>query len=115
MLIYAKKVLSPDPNRRGREEAVEERNATEKVMSAIASTRRFDSGNVSLGSFAIQTFPMHMIHFVGNIYKHATLFINCLRAPCLQRSDKWYGCFYITELKFHLVLDRPAKEITVKE
>lgn len=42
----------------------------------------------------VQTFPVHIIHFLRDVYKDATLFEQCWHKRLLQRSDKWRGRLY---------------------
>lgn len=56
---------------------------------------------------------MNIIHFLGNVYKHATLLAMCRHISLLQRSVKRRGRFFIIEVDILLALDTSEQRIAV--
>lgn len=58
------------------DKAVKLRNVFLAKMGTLASKRSVNSWSVPPGNVPIQNSPAHMIHFVRNLYKNATLLKN---------------------------------------
>lgn len=50
-----------------------------KEMAALASKRKLDCWTLSAGLVLMQTFPVHVLYSLPNLYKHATLFVNAIK------------------------------------
>lgn len=45
-----------------------------KEIEANSSRQRVDCWTVPASLFPVQMFPVHIMHFAGNVYKHAALY-----------------------------------------
>lgn len=83
-------------------------------MAALASEKNVESCSVLARLVPAQTFLVHKIHFLGYVYKDATLFKKCQHISFLKRSDKLRGYFYGMEVRTLRVPDTSTRGVTVK-
>lgn len=75
------------------------------AMEAISSRIVTQSWEVPADLDPLQTFPVHIMHFVGNMYEDGALYEKCRHIPMLQWSEKWRGQFYIMGIKSLFALE----------
>lgn len=79
--VYAKHVLSPDSDKTGSGEVVEAGRLFVADMTAFISKGKTDSWMATLGLAPVQTIPVQIIHFLGNVYKDARILEKCRPKP----------------------------------
>lgn len=78
-------------------------------MAALALKRTVDNWTVLSGMVSVQTFLVHIMHFLGCMYKDAPLFAMCRYISLLQWPDKVAGSFYDMDVGTLLVFDTSAQ------
>lgn len=65
--VFALQVMNAEPYLVRKEEVVESCKFFIKSVEAISSRRRDDSWAVPVGLVPVQTSPVHIMHFIGNM------------------------------------------------
>lgn len=86
--VHAKQVLRANSSIPGSEEVVKAFKVFLQETTEYDSKRRVDSWTVAHGLVPVQTFTVHVMHFLGNVYKDAALFEKCQQISLLQWSGK---------------------------
>lgn len=107
--------MSPGSEIAASKEAVKPSRLYVKEMADLASRKRFACWTMPPGVVTVQTFLVHITHFLGNLFEYSLLFGECLHNRLFQYSGKWHGRSYSMDMKTCLVLDTPACEIPVKQ
>lgn len=115
MEVYDKLVLNPHFHITRSKKAVEASKVFVEEIEAVASRRRVYYWTVSPGFIPTQKFPVHIMHYLGTVYKDATTLEKPRLIPLLQQSGDWCGRFYGIDVGTLLTLDTSAQGITVKK
>lgn len=86
--VSAWQFLNPESNLARIEEVVELCKVVTKALKAILSRKRVASWAVSAFLFPVQAFTVHIMQFVGNMYKDAVLYKKYRYILLLQQFDK---------------------------
>lgn len=73
MGVYAKQIINVDADITESEGVVEVSKGLVNKIAAFTSKRRDDSCTAPPGPVPVLTFRVYLIHFLGNMYKIATL------------------------------------------
>lgn len=97
--VYAKQALIPDSDIAGSREASETRKELLKKMGELLARKRVESWTMPPGLVPTQPLPVHIMSFLGNMCKDATLFERYRLIAALQWSDRWCRRFFSINLK----------------
>lgn len=85
---FARQVLNSESDSVGNEEVVESYKVFIKDMKAILSRKGVENWAVPVGLVPAQTFSVHIMPFVGNMYKASALYEKYRYIPLSQCSEK---------------------------
>lgn len=113
MEVFAKQLLSSDLKKAESKKVVEASTVIVKDMIVKASERTiFHSSTLPPAVVLNLASTVHIIHFLGNLYKNETRFENFQSKPLLKSSDNCHTGLESMELYTLLVLDRQTQAVT---
>lgn len=82
--VFARKFLNPLAVIKESEEVMDASKVFMEAIGGIKYRRKIDKWAVPAGFVRVQTFPVHITHFLAKLYKDGRLYERCRHIPLSQ-------------------------------